>query len=95
MMMLMRVLVGLVVMGSFQLWAAALPSQYIDLKDEAEKAYANGSFARAREKPVLCLAHVTNQMAVSAGDFEKGEAAGAHASLQVIAAVARAWQRRR
>src|SRR5437879_1442689 len=49
MMMLMRVLVGLVVMGTFQLWAAALPSQYTELKDEAEKQYANGSFARARE----------------------------------------------
>jgi hypothetical protein len=32
-------------------------------------------------------------MAVDAGDFEKGEADGAHASLKVIAAVARAWRR--
>jgi uridine phosphorylase len=55
---------------------------------EAAALYA---FARAREKPVLCLAHVTNQMAVEAGDFEKGEADGAHASLRVISAVARAW----
>ena len=45
-----------------------------------------------RQKPVLCLAHVTNQMAVNAGDFEKGEADGADASLKVIAAVARAWR---
>ncbi len=59
---------------------------------EAAALYA---FAQARDKPVLCLAHVTNQMAVSAGDFEKGEADGAHASLKVIAAMARAWQRRR
>ena len=44
--------------------------------------------------PVLCLAHVTNQMAVSSGDFEKGEADGAYASLTVIAAVARAWRER-
>ena len=58
---------------------------------EAAALYA---FARAREKPVLCLAHVTNRMAVDAGDFEKGEADGAHASLRVIAAVARAWRRR-
>ena len=41
---------------------------------EAAALYA---FARARGKPVLCLAHVTNQMAVSSGDFEKGEADGA------------------
>jgi len=54
---------------------------------EAAALYA---FARARDKPVLCLAHVTNQMAVEAGDFEKGEADGAHVSLRVISAVARA-----
>jgi len=59
---------------------------------EAAALYA---FARARHKPVLCLAHVTNQMAVNAGDFEKGEADGADASLRVIAAVARAWHRSR
>ncbi len=56
---------------------------------EAAALYA---FARARNKPVLCLAHVTNRMAVDAGDFEKGEADGADASLTVIAAVARAWR---
>jgi uridine phosphorylase len=57
---------------------------------EAAALYA---FARARGKPVLCFAHVTNQMAVAAGDFEKGEADGAKASLAVIAAAARAWRR--
>jgi uridine phosphorylase len=56
---------------------------------EAAALYA---FAQARQKSVLCLAHVTNQMAVSDGDFEKGEADGAHASLAVIVAVARAWR---
>ncbi len=56
---------------------------------EAAALYA---FARARGKPVLCFAHVTNQMAVVAGDFEKGEADGAKASLVVIAAAARAWR---
>jgi uridine phosphorylase len=58
---------------------------------EAAALYA---FARARQKPVLCLAHVTNQMAVSDGDFEKGEGDGAYASLEVIAAVARSWRER-
>jgi uridine phosphorylase len=58
---------------------------------EAAALYA---FARARQQPVLCLAHVTNQMAVAAGDFEKGEDSGAAASLAVIAAVARAWRER-
>ncbi|HEU0157486.1 MAG TPA: nucleoside phosphorylase [Stellaceae bacterium] len=59
---------------------------------EAAALYA---CARARAKPVLCIAHVTNQMAVADGDFEKGEAAGARASLAVIAAVAAAWLDRR
>lgn len=57
---------------------------------EAAALYA---FAAARKKPVLCFAHVTNQMAVNAGDFEKGEADGSAASLEVIAAAARHWLR--
>jgi uridine phosphorylase len=59
---------------------------------EAAALYA---FAQARQRPVLCLAHVTNRMAVSGGDFEKGEADGAYASLAVIAAVARGWRERK
>jgi uridine phosphorylase len=58
---------------------------------EAAALYA---FACARQQPVLCLAHVTNQMAVHTGDFEKGEADGAYASLKVIGAAARAWRDR-
>jgi uridine phosphorylase len=56
---------------------------------EAAALYA---FAQARQKPVICLAHVTNQMAVNTGAFEKGEADGAAASLAVIAAVGQAWR---
>jgi uridine phosphorylase len=56
------------------------------------EAAALYSFAQARQKPVLCLAHVTNRMAVDGGDFEKGEAEGTLASLAVIAAIARAWR---
>ena len=56
---------------------------------EAAGLYA---FAKARGKPVLCFAHVTNQMAVSEGDFEKGEADGSSASLRVIAIAAQAWR---
>jgi uridine phosphorylase len=56
---------------------------------EAAALYA---FARAHNQAVLCLAHVTNQMAVESGDFEKGEAEGAYASLAVIDVVARAWR---
>jgi hypothetical protein len=35
----------------------------------------------------VCIAHVTNSMAVSGDDFEKGEADGAHDALEVVAAV--------
>lgn len=40
--------------------------------------------------PVVCFAHVTNQMATIEGDFEKGEADGTRDALRVIAATARA-----
>jgi uridine phosphorylase len=52
---------------------------------EAAALYA---FAQARQKPVLCFAHVTNQMGRIDGDFEKGEADGSHDALQVIAVAA-------
>jgi hypothetical protein len=71
---------------------AAPPSRNRRAGDAISAAFSASAFARARRKPVLCLAHVTNQMAVSGGDFEKGEADGAYASLSVIAAVARAWR---
>jgi uridine phosphorylase len=41
--------------------------------------------------PVVCFAHVTNAMAQTEGDFEKGEADGAKATLAVIVATARGW----
>ena len=56
---------------------------------EAAALYA---FARARRKPVLCFAHVTNQMAQVEGDFEKGEANGAHDALELLAITTRAWR---
>src|SRR5205823_6775961 len=57
--------------------------QVLAVEMEAAGLYA---FAQARRKPVLCFAHVTNQMAVVEGDFEKGDADGSAASLTVIAA---------
>jgi uridine phosphorylase len=53
---------------------------------EAAALYA---FATAREKPVLCFAHVTNQMGLIEGDFEKGEGDGTVDALAVILAAAR------
>jgi uridine phosphorylase len=58
---------------------------------EAAALYA---FAAARRKPMLCFAHVTNQMARIEGDFEKGEADGTVDALAVICAAAAAWRRR-
>ena len=56
---------------------------------EAAALYA---FAHARARPVVCFAHVTNQMGQIEGDFEKGLADGATHSLEVLAAAARAWR---
>ncbi len=56
---------------------------------EAAALYA---FAAARDRPVLCFAHVTNQMAQSEGDFEKGAADGAEESLKVISLFVHRWR---
>ena len=52
---------------------------------EAAALYA---FAQVRQKPVLCFAHVTNQMGRIDGDFEKGEADGSKDALDLIAIAA-------
>ncbi|WP_372523678.1 nucleoside phosphorylase [Sulfuricaulis sp.] len=57
---------------------------------EAAALYA---FAEARRKPVICIAHVTNQLGRIEGDFEKGAADGTEESLKLIASVARAYER--
>ncbi|MBC8094070.1 MAG: nucleoside phosphorylase [Pseudonocardia sp.] len=54
---------------------------------EAAALYA---YAAARVRPVVCLAHVTNTMATTGDDFEKGVDAGVHDSLAVARAVATA-----
>ncbi len=55
---------------------------------EAAALYA---FAEARAKPIVCIAHVTNQMAVIEGDFEKGRDNGSHDAMEVIRLTAQAW----
>ena len=44
------------------------------------------------DDPVLCFAHVTNQMGRIEGDFEKGAADGAKESLRVISLAASRWR---
>jgi uridine phosphorylase len=51
---------------------------------EAAALYA---FARKTAAPVLCLAHVTNAMGRTEGDFEKGEADGTVDALEVLGAI--------
>jgi uridine phosphorylase len=51
---------------------------------EAAALYA---FAAARQRDVICVAHVTNTMATEGDDFEKGEAHGAHDALEVVGAI--------
>jgi purine-nucleoside phosphorylase len=71
---------------------AAAQAGILAVEMEAAGLYA---FAAARAKPVLCFAHVTNQMARIEGDFEKGVADGAEESLRIIALIARRWQMER
>ena len=52
---------------------------------EASALYA---FAAARNAAVVCVAHVTNTLAVDGDDFEKGEADGTHRTLQLATAIA-------
>src|SRR5260221_1271803 len=67
--------------------AAARARGALAVEMEAAALYA---FAAARNKPVICYAHVTNTMGQVHGDFEKGEADGSAAALKVIAATGKA-----
>jgi uridine phosphorylase len=55
---------------------------------EAAALYA---FAEARKKAVICLAHITNRMAQTEGDFEKGAHGGSQEALGVINFITKAW----
>jgi uridine phosphorylase len=48
---------------------------------EAAALYA---FAKARGRPVICFAHVTNQMGLIEGDFEKGHEDGTADALRIV-----------
>lgn len=56
------------------------------------EAAALYTFAAVREKPVVCFAHVTNQMGTAEEDFEKGVANGSQDALEVVEATVAAWQ---
>jgi uridine phosphorylase len=64
--------------------AAARARGILAVEMEAAGLYA---FAQARGRAVICLAHVTNQMATIEGDFEKGEANGTADALTVVSRI--------
>ena len=68
--------------------AAAAAAGVLAVEMEAAALYA---FSQARNRPVICFAHVTNQMAQIDGDFEKGPFDGAEASLAVVTAAGKSW----
>lgn len=69
--------------------AAARKAGILAVEMEAAALYA---FAGARGHPVICFAHVTNQMATVEGDFEKGAFNGTRDALEVVTATARATE---
>lgn len=68
--------------------AAAQQSGILAVEMEAAALYA---FAQARNHPVVCFAHVTNQMAKIEGDFEKGADNGSRAALALAVRTAQLW----
>jgi uridine phosphorylase len=68
--------------------AAAADAGVLAVEMEAAALYA---FAQARQRPVVCFAHVTNRMARTEGDFAKGPANGAELALALAVAVADGW----
>jgi len=70
--------------------SAIAQARHLGLVSVEMEAAALYAFARARQRPVVCLAHLTNTMAQQEGDFEKGDANGSLDALHVISAVAAA-----
>jgi uridine phosphorylase len=66
--------------------AAARDKGVLAVEMEAAALY---TFARKRQKAVLCLAHVTNTMGLAEIDFEKGEADGTSDALAILEALAK------
>ena len=69
--------------------AARRAAGILAVEMEAAALYA---FAAARGHPVICLAHVTNQLGRIEGDFEKGDGNGACGTIDLITAFSAAWQ---
>jgi uridine phosphorylase len=80
-------------------WTTDAPLRETDAAIEAAKsagihavemeAAALYAYAAARQRDVVCIAHVTNTMATEGDDFEKGDDNGTHRILAVVDAIAR------
>jgi uridine phosphorylase len=70
--------------------AASRAEDLLAVEMEAAALY---TFARRRNKAVLCLAHVTNAMGLAEQDFEKGDADGTTDALKILEALASAFNR--
>jgi len=70
---------------------AAAEADVVCVEMEAAALYA---YAAARSRDVVCLAHITNSMALTDNDFEKGQGNGAHAALAIAEATAHALRPR-
>jgi len=61
--------------------AAMRERDILAVETEAAALYA---LAAARSLPIICFAHVTNQMGQVEGDFEKGERSGSVDALELV-----------
>jgi uridine phosphorylase len=67
--------------------AFARSESLLAVEMEAAALYA---LAKAKDHPILCVAHVTNLMGQE-NDFEKGEQSGNTAFIRLISALAESW----
>jgi uridine phosphorylase len=64
----------------------------VDILAVEMEAAALYTFADERNQPVVCFAYVTNEMGQGDGDFEKGDANGSTAALEIIESTIRGWR---
>lgn len=69
---------------------AAIKDDVVCVEMEAAALYA---YAAAKSRDIVCLAHITNTMALTEYEFEKGEGNGAHSALEIAEAIATALTR--
>jgi uridine phosphorylase len=72
--------------------AAIERARDLDILAVEMEAAALYTFASERDCPVVCFAHVTNEMGQGESEFEKGEANGSTAALEVVSAAITAWE---